>query len=278
VAMRILAALLTALWVGSIGFTALPSSAQQQGDLDCEDFQTQEEAQAVLDQDPSDPNNLDPNGDGIACGLLPSASDSQQDNGANASVSEAQNAKSDQAQGGKNGNTKKNRQAQDGTATVTCDNYATAEEAQAAFDMDPKGLAALDEDGDGIACEELLQTTDNTSANRQNRRQNRQNQQEATAVDQPNAPPPKEDLDCIDFQFQEDAQAVYDQDPSDPFNLDPNGDGVACSSLPSRAPQVSQVPNTGVGSAPLLATSAVVVATVIAAVGAFAASLVRRRR
>jgi hypothetical protein len=38
-------------------------------------------------------------------------------------------------------------------------------------------------------------------------------------------------LDCEDFQYQEDAQAVYDQDPSDPHGLDgPIGeasDGVA---------------------------------------------------
>src|SRR5215207_11732599 len=45
----------------------------QADDLDCADFQTQEEAQAVLDEDPADPNNLDPNQDGIACALLPSA-------------------------------------------------------------------------------------------------------------------------------------------------------------------------------------------------------------
>ena len=41
----------------------------QTDDLDCEDFATQEEAQAVLDEDPADPNNLDPNKDGIACAL-----------------------------------------------------------------------------------------------------------------------------------------------------------------------------------------------------------------
>ena len=48
---------------------------QQADDLDCEDFETQEEAQATLDEDPADPNNLDPNQDGIACALLPSAED-----------------------------------------------------------------------------------------------------------------------------------------------------------------------------------------------------------
>lgn len=36
-------------------------------DLDCPDFATQGEAQAVLAADPSDPNRLDANGDGVAC-------------------------------------------------------------------------------------------------------------------------------------------------------------------------------------------------------------------
>jgi len=39
----------------------------QSDDLDCEHFETQEEAQAVLDEDSADPNKLDPNQDGIAC-------------------------------------------------------------------------------------------------------------------------------------------------------------------------------------------------------------------
>jgi Excalibur calcium-binding domain len=33
----------------------------------CDDFDTQEEAQEFLDEDPSDPQGLDDNGDGIAC-------------------------------------------------------------------------------------------------------------------------------------------------------------------------------------------------------------------
>jgi hypothetical protein len=40
--------------------------------LNCEDFTYQEEAQAVLAADPSDPNQLDGEGDGIACEELPS--------------------------------------------------------------------------------------------------------------------------------------------------------------------------------------------------------------
>lgn len=47
-----------------------------------------------------------------------------------------------------------------------------------------------------------------------------------------------QDLDCTPgqpFQFQEDAQDVFNQDPSDPNGLDGNdNDGLACESLPSR--------------------------------------------
>ena len=54
---------------------------------------------------------------------------------------------------------------------------------------------------------------------------------------------PEEDLyDCSDFDYQEDAQDVYDEDLSDPYGLDgPRGEeysgteGVACESLPSSA-------------------------------------------
>jgi hypothetical protein len=42
------------------------------------------------------------------------------------------------------------------------------------------------------------------------------------------------DLDCNDFEFQEDAQAELDRDRSDPHNLDDDNDGVACESLPRR--------------------------------------------
>jgi hypothetical protein len=41
-------------------------------------------------------------------------------------------------------------------------------------------------------------------------------------------------LNCGNFQYQEDAQAVLDQDSSDPHKLDDDNDGKACESLPSR--------------------------------------------
>ena len=70
--------------VMATGFTARvvyeysisPAYAQgQQDSYDCESFRTQEEAQAIYDQDPSDPYGLDEAdlnpGNGLACETLP---------------------------------------------------------------------------------------------------------------------------------------------------------------------------------------------------------------
>ncbi|MFB9808060.1 thermonuclease family protein [Haladaptatus pallidirubidus] len=40
------------------------------GDYDCSHFETHEQAQAVLEQDPSDPHRLDADDDGVACESL----------------------------------------------------------------------------------------------------------------------------------------------------------------------------------------------------------------
>ncbi|WP_410576075.1 excalibur calcium-binding domain-containing protein [Amycolatopsis sp. lyj-108] len=42
------------------------------------------------------------------------------------------------------------------------------------------------------------------------------------------------DLNCGDFQYQEDAQAELEKDRTDPHGLDRNKDGVACEDLPKR--------------------------------------------
>lgn len=51
---------------GSVDIPPLPSD----GDYDCSHFETQEQAQAVLEQDPSDPHRLDGDDDGVACESL----------------------------------------------------------------------------------------------------------------------------------------------------------------------------------------------------------------
>jgi hypothetical protein len=45
----------------------------------------------------------------------------------------------------------------------------------------------------------------------------------------------QDEFNCDDFATQEEAQAVYDQDPSDPHGLDADDDGIACEELPSGA-------------------------------------------
>ena len=40
-------------------------------------------------------------------------------------------------------------------------------------------------------------------------------------------------LNCDDFDYQEEAQAEYNSDPSDPNQLDADNDGIACEDLPS---------------------------------------------
>ena len=46
-----------------------------------------------------------------------------------------------------------------------------------------------------------------------------------------------QDLNCRNFRYQEDAQAEFDRDPSDPHGLDEDqgpDDGIACEALPRR--------------------------------------------
>jgi hypothetical protein len=47
----------------------------------------------------------------------------------------------------------------------------------------------------------------------------------------------QDEYDCSDFDFQEEAQEIFDQDTSDPSGLDEDDgadDGIACETLPSR--------------------------------------------
>jgi predicted metalloprotease len=57
-------------------------------------------------------------------------------------------------------------------------------------------------------------------------------------------------MDCSSFATQEDAQAVFDANPGDPFDLDADGNGIACETLPSRGGR----PATGSGPTPTPST------------------------
>ena len=69
----IAAALILAVFSARLAWETIPVAQAQSGDqFDCADFDTQEEAQAEYDSDPSDPSGLDADSDGEACEELDS--------------------------------------------------------------------------------------------------------------------------------------------------------------------------------------------------------------
>src|SRR3712207_2204487 len=106
----------------------LGSAAGAQADLDCSDFDTQQEAQAELERDPSDPHGLDADKDGIACEELPSGA--QQDRAVDEVTAQQ-------------------------TGDLDCADFSSQAEAQAEFDRDTSDPHRLDADNDGQACEEF---------------------------------------------------------------------------------------------------------------------------
>ena len=95
-------------------------------DRDCGDFQSRAEAQAELERDPSDPQNLDGDGDGMACDTYPYG---------------------DGGNGGSGGGDE---------GDLDCADFATQREAQAVLDRDPSDPNNLDADNDGVACDDLV--------------------------------------------------------------------------------------------------------------------------
>jgi hypothetical protein len=80
------------------------------------------------------------------------------------------------------------------------------------------------------------------------------------------------ELDCVDFATQEEAQAVYDQDPSDPNMLDGDKDGVACENLPRVPPQQQPLPESGGPHLSVLLTGAL-----LSSSGILALAVLRRK-
>jgi hypothetical protein len=138
------AATLTAALVIGMAGTALAAE-----DLDCSDFEHQEEAQAVLDEDRSDPHRLDGGpdgpGDGVACESLPhrSAADDAADEDGDAPATTPATAAEDDG---------------DGDGDRDCPDFATQAAAQAVLANGPGDRERLDADDDGIACEQHFGT------------------------------------------------------------------------------------------------------------------------
>lgn len=110
--------------------------------------------------------------------------------------------------------------------SYNCSDFTYQEDAQAVFDaawaeygFDVHGL---DSDGDMVACESLDPTP-----------------VDPTPAPEPSVPAgPEDEFNCSDFEYQEDAQAVFDaawaEHGFDVHELDADGDGVACEGNPPR--------------------------------------------
>lgn len=140
----------------------------------CDSFETQPEAQSVLDNNPEFDTTLDPDGDGIACEELPAVDPSPTYDYTSCEQFETQ----DDAQKELNKRTDDSLERRfaldadgDGVACEdtfgvgdgeqpedlrTCDDFANKEEAQAYFDNEATDLqgSILDPDGDFLACED----------------------------------------------------------------------------------------------------------------------------
>ena len=206
---------------------AIPATAQEDR-FNCEDL-TQARAQRILDRDPSDPNRLDGNTNGEACEEFFEGTDSAApaDPADPAPVEPVEDAPPPEQED-----------------RFDCEDFTSPARPQRILDRDPSDPHGLDANQNGEACEEFFSGDDDV----QDAPADPPQVDEDIELGDAGLPPAVgEDLDCVQFAYQEDAQAILDQDRRDPHNLDPSGDGFACTSLPYRV-EVTRLPSTGTGS------------------------------
>lgn len=127
-----------------------PAAFAQEGDIDCDDV-TYGEAQLILGEDPSDPNGLDDDNDGEACDANApegGSSVSPESDSSPAPDSSVDPSASPSADG----------------SDLDCADFGTQPEAQAEYAADPTDPNGLDADNDGVACEELAGSDDDSDA------------------------------------------------------------------------------------------------------------------
>ena len=135
--------ILFALCAAAILALAPAALAQQEADLDCSQLgapgaspeEAQAEAQATFDADPVDPNGLDADGDGTACEFEASPNGEVAFEDGTGFVTDA---------------------AAPQNKDLSCADFTSQAEVQAALDADPSDPNGLDADGDGVACNELF--------------------------------------------------------------------------------------------------------------------------
>lgn len=121
----------------------------------CDEFATQADAQAVLRLDPSDPNQLDEDGSGVACRGLPAPQDMKPV----ASIVkrftchpyDVRSARCPQP----SRHFDRRYFLRFGSDAYDCSDFASQADAQAVLSLDPSDPNELDGDRDGIACPDL---------------------------------------------------------------------------------------------------------------------------
>jgi hypothetical protein len=127
------------------------SPAPSEDLYDCSDFATQEEAQAVFNQDPSDPYGLDEDpgpDDGVACEWNPDSSEGSSLPPSTSTLPPTPDPSSNPSSG--------SPVTLSSSGDLDCSDFATQAEAQQVYDADPSDPHGLDGyDNDGRACESL---------------------------------------------------------------------------------------------------------------------------
>jgi hypothetical protein len=190
----------------------LPGIAQAK-DHDCRDFATQEDAQAYFDAQSGDPDNLDSNGDWVACETRP-----------HQFVAVATTT----------------TRTTTTTPPVTTTTTTTA----------PAGYSAATTttsttEGTTTSTTSTSTTTTTTSGSDSDSGSNSGSDSDSDADDSSSSNTSGEDRDCADFASQADAQAALDAELSDPDHLDADVDGIACEDRFGNAGQQVQVHPSG---------------------------------
>jgi hypothetical protein len=187
------------LLVAVVALLALSGTAQAR-DIDCGDFPYQEDAQAVLAADPTDPNNLDSNHDGVACETRPHRPAAGMSADETTSTTETATTTTPPAA----------LVAADSSTTVTTD--ATTTDTTSATSTTTTDTT----------------TTDTTTDTATTTSYSDDGSSDSNSDDSSLSTSSGDGKDCADFASQANAQAALAAEPSDPDNLDADDDGIAC--------------------------------------------------
>ncbi|MDD7918025.1 excalibur calcium-binding domain-containing protein [Actinomycetospora callitridis] len=136
-----------------------------------------------------------------------------------------------------------------GPGDKNCSDFQYQEDAQEVLDGNSADPNGLDRDDDGEACETLphrpvindVSLDDDAPADPAPSTRHSSGTTWTAADTSDESSTSTRDRDCADFDSQAEAQAVLDDDPSDPERLDADDDGIACESF-GYADDVETVP------------------------------------